>query len=90
MEINILIQEKTVLEFELVGTDRTIPELLTGRLSESDAVEFVSYKVDHPLIGKPRIIVKTKTKDALELTLSAIDEIKGEIAELKKALKKSK
>lgn len=88
MEINVLAHEKTMLEFEIVGGEYTLPELLTGRLSEDDAVAFVSYKVDHPLVGKPRIIVKTKTKDALELTLSAIEGIKKDISEMKKSFRK--
>jgi DNA-directed RNA polymerase subunit L len=86
MEVN----EKTSLEFELGGVEHTIPELLTNRLSENEAVEFVSYKVDHPIVGKPRIIVKTKGKDALELTLSAIEDIRKDVEDFKKALKKSK
>ncbi len=90
MEVNILNHEKTSLEFELIGVEHTIPELLTNKLSANAAVEFVSYKVEHPLVGKPKIIVKTKSKDALEVTLSAIEDIKEEIAEFKKAFKKSK
>lgn len=90
MEINVLNSEKTTFEFEIIGADHTIPELLTSKLSENSSVEFVSYRVDHPLVGKPRVIVKTKSKDALELTLSAIEELKSEIAEFKKSFKKSK
>ncbi len=90
MEINILNHEKTSLEFEIVGGEYTVPELLTKKLSGNDAVEFVSYRVGHPLVGKPQIIVKTRTKDALELTLDALEEIKGEIAEFGKAFRKSK
>lgn len=90
MEINVLVHDKSTLEFEIVGADSTIPEMLTSKLSEDEEVEFVSYKVEHPLVGKPKVIVKTKTKDPLELTISALEGIKKEIAEIKKAFKKSK
>lgn len=90
MEVNILNCEKTSLEFEISGADHTIPELLTSRLSENSGVEFVSYKVEHPLVGKPRIIVKTKSKDALEVTLKALEELRGEVSEFRKAFRKSK
>lgn len=90
MEVKILNYEKTMLEFEMTGADTTIPELIANKLSDNSSVEFVSYKVSHPVIGHPRIIVKTKSKDALELTLEAIDEIKAEVSEFRKAFKKSK
>lgn len=89
MEVKILNYEKNVLEFEIDGVEYTIPELLTGKLSANESVEFVSYKVEHPLIGRPRIIVKTKNKNALDVTLDALDEIKKDIAEFKKAFQKS-
>ncbi len=90
MEVNILNYEKTTLEFELVGAERAIPEMLTNKLSENSGVEFVSYKVEHPLIGNPKIIVKTKTKDALELTLTAVEDIREEVSQFRKAFKASK
>lgn len=90
MEVNILNCEKTTLEFELVGAERAIPEMLTNKLSENSGVEFVSYKVEHPLVGSPKIIVKTKTKDALDLTLAAVEEIREEVSQFKKAFKASK
>ncbi len=89
MEINILNHEKNTLEFEISGAGASIPEMLTNKLSGSKSVEFVSYKIDHPLSGKPRVIVKTKSKDALEVTLEALEEIKGEVAEFRKAFKGS-
>ncbi|MFA5077062.1 MAG: RpoL/Rpb11 RNA polymerase subunit family protein [Candidatus Micrarchaeia archaeon] len=91
MEIKIINHEKTLLEFEIFGHESyTLPELITGALSKNDAVEFVSYKVDHPTVGKPRIVVRTKSKDALDLTLGAIDDMRSQITDLKKALKKAK
>lgn len=90
MEINIVAQEKTLLEFEISGADYTIPELIVARLFDDDGVEFASYKVDHPLVGKPRVIVRTKSKDALTLTLAAIAGIREDVSALRKELKKSK
>lgn len=90
MEINIVNQDKTLLEFEIIGADSALLEMIVERLSDNSAIEFVSCKVDHPLIGKPRIVVRAKNKDALELTLAAIEEIKKDASELKKMLDKSK
>ncbi len=89
MEVKILNYEKSTLEFEIIGIDSTIPELITDRLSENDSIEIVSYKIDHPLTGNPRMIVKTKSEDALELTIKTIDEIMKDIATLKKEFKQS-
>lgn len=90
MEVNILNYEKTVLEFEITDGDPILQEFIVNRLSENEGVDFASYKVEHPLIAKQKVIVKTKNKDALELTLAVLEELKNDILEFKKTLKKSK
>ncbi|MEW6529047.1 MAG: RpoL/Rpb11 RNA polymerase subunit family protein [Candidatus Micrarchaeota archaeon] len=87
MEIKILNCEKTALELELYGCDSAIQELITNKLSQNDAVEFVSYKIDHPLTERYKMIVKTKNKDAIDVTTAAINELRNDIIEFKKALK---
>jgi DNA-directed RNA polymerase subunit L len=88
MEINVVAKEKTFVEFEISGTDNhTIPELIVGKLSVAPGVEFVAYKVEHPLVGVARVVLRTKSKDAVAVALEAVSGIKDEFTELKTALK---
>jgi DNA-directed RNA polymerase subunit L len=87
MEVKILKNEKTELEVEFVGADTSIPQLLVARLNEDKSVEFAGFKKDHPLVGNPRIFLKTKKKEPAALLLEKLEEIKGEVESLKKEFK---
>ena len=89
MEVGILKNEKNELEFE-VNCDPSIPELIVSKLNENDAVVFASYKITHPIRSRPRIIVKTEGKNALDITLKTLEGISDEISDFKKAFKKAK
>lgn len=90
VKINILACDKNMLEFEIIDDRYTISELLTGKLSDYDGVDFVAYDGGHPLIDKQKIIIKTKNKNALELTFTAIEELNSDLKEMKKFFKKTK
>lgn len=90
MEVKILSNEKGVLEFEMVGMDVAIPELLVAKLNEEKGVEFAGFKKEHPIIGNPKIIVRTKKKDPTDLVIEKIDEILGEVEEFRKEFKPAK
>lgn len=91
MEVTILVNDKKTLEFEISGTDLTIPRLLVEKLNASGDVEFAACKQDHPTAGNPRLIVKTKKKDALGLVTDLLEQIKHDSssfrAKFKEALK---
>lgn len=89
MDINILKNEKDTLEFE-ISCDRAIPEMIVDELNRNPAVVFVAYKVEHPIIGKPKIVVRTKGKNALDVTLAALETISDRVDEFRKAFKKAK
>ncbi|MFA6530158.1 MAG: RpoL/Rpb11 RNA polymerase subunit family protein [Candidatus Micrarchaeia archaeon] len=90
MEVKILSNEKGVLEFEMVGLDVAIPELLVAKLNEEKGVEFAGFKKEHPMIGNPKIILKTKKKDPAELVLEKIEEILEEVEAFRKEFKPAK
>jgi DNA-directed RNA polymerase subunit L len=87
MEIKIIKSEKNELEVEFGGADTSIPMLLVSRLNEDKGVEFAGFKKDHPIVGHPRVLLKTKKKDAAELLLEKLDELKTEVETLKKEFK---
>ncbi len=80
--------KELILEFD--ENDTTIPELLAGRLANEDGVEFAGVAQDHPEVGKPRLVIKTEGKRAITVLSKAIEEIDGELDDLKSQLSKKK
>lgn len=80
MEVRILANEKNVLEMELGGVDQSLAQLLAEKLSEEKDVEFASCKVEHPLVGSPKIYVRTKKGEPAKLVLEKLDEIRKEVS----------
>jgi DNA-directed RNA polymerase subunit L len=83
MDVKILTNEKNVLEMELKGADQSLAQLLAERLGEDKDVEFASFKVEHPIVGEPKIYVRTKKGEPGKLVLEKLDEIKKEVTEFK-------
>ncbi|MFA5357340.1 MAG: DNA-directed RNA polymerase subunit L [archaeon] len=88
MKIEVIKNEKNLLEFFIVGERHTLSNLLRERLSQNNAVEFCSYRLDHPLDKKARFVVRAQNpKKIIEDT---IKEITDEVSEFKKAFEKTK
>jgi len=83
MDVKILTNEKNVLEMELRGADQSLAQLLAEKISEDKDVEFASFKVEHPIVGEPKIYVRTKKGEPGKLVLEKLDEIKKEVTEFK-------
>ncbi len=61
MELVILNETKDSLEFELRGENHTLCNALREALWMIDDTLLASYRIQHPLIGNPHFIVKTKS-----------------------------
>ena len=90
MELKIISAEEKEVEFEIVGGEYTIAELLTSRLNDKKEVEFASYRIAHPLVANPRIYVRVSSGKALNLISETLDELKDEVAAFREALGKGK
>ncbi|MFH1094957.1 MAG: DNA-directed RNA polymerase subunit L [Candidatus Micrarchaeota archaeon] len=90
MKLNVKTIEANYLEIEFEGEDYAIPNALREILISNKDVEFVACKVDHPQVGQPILILRTKSKNPLDLLSAAVDELKEQASELKDALKTSK
>jgi len=64
MEINILKNEKDVIEAELVGETHTLANALKDECYQDTKVVSAAYLIAHPLTSQPMIIVRTKGKNA--------------------------
>ena len=87
MKVEVITSEKDTLEFYIDGERHTLPNLLKDKLVDNADVDFVAYKLDHPIDQKSRFIVKGKNPKKIIET--AIKEIESELAEFQKAFEKA-
>jgi DNA-directed RNA polymerase subunit L len=87
MKIEIIEEEKDSIEFSIEGERHTIPSLLKEKLSENSDVEFVAYKLDHPLDEKAKFVLKAK--DAKKVLVKGIDDLKKDIEEFRISFNKA-
>ena len=74
MKIKINDDSKKRLEIEIEGVGHTFCNALKEELWNDDAVDIAGYNIDHPLVGKPVMIVETTGKK--EPRAAIIDAIK--------------
>jgi DNA-directed RNA polymerase subunit L len=68
---------------ELTGADQSLAQLLAEKLNSEKDVEFASYKVEHPLVTSPKLIVRTRKGEPAKLVLEKLEEIKKELADFR-------
>jgi DNA-directed RNA polymerase subunit L len=84
MEVKVVTKEKNVLELEFGGGDQSLAQVLAEKLNQDKDVEFAAYKVDHPIVALPRLIVRTKKGDPTKLVLAKLKEMKKEVTDFRK------
>lgn len=89
MEIKVLEESKNKLIIELEGEDHTLANLLKKELWNDEHVKTSGYSVEHPLIGRPKIVVETDGKESPRDALKAASErLSKENDKFKKAVAK--
>jgi DNA-directed RNA polymerase subunit L len=78
-----------VLEVTMVGEDHSFPNLLRETLAQDEDVEFVSYRIDHPQIGSPKLVIKAGKKPEKALS-EAIKKVRKLVEAFESALEKVK
>jgi DNA-directed RNA polymerase subunit L len=90
MKLNVKTMEANYLEIELEGEDIGLPHALREILIEDKDVEFAACKNDHPQVGQPVIILRTKSKKAIDVLESAVDKLKKQAKEFGSELSSAK
>ena len=90
MNVDVRKLEKNYLEIALVDEDVSLADSLREIIVEDKDVEFASARLEHPQVGHPVIIIRTKSKNALDLLINAVTQLKGSADEFRAALKSSK
>lgn len=89
MEFNVQEESKKRIVFELKGETHTFGNALKEELQKVSGVTIATYKISHPLIGIPQMLVETKgiePRQALKSALAALkkkaDDFQKEVKEL--------
>ena len=81
LKLRILKQTEKRLELEVEGEDHSLLNLLTKTMLKMGHVKLAAYRIDHPLVGRPVIIVETDGE------ISPAEAIKKGLEEIKKSSK---
>lgn len=90
MEINIVSEEKNKIEFEVIGEDHTLCNALRKKLWEDRDLEVAAYRIEHPQISDPKMIVEMKKGSPKKALSNAVDGLKEDIKSLKTSFKNAK
>ncbi len=82
MEIEILKEDSEGFEIKIIGEDHTFLSLLNSFLGKNKHVEYSAYKIEHPLIGEPKLFFRIKgTKKMEDVPISKVKGIGPKTAE---------
>ncbi|OYT60373.1 MAG: DNA-directed RNA polymerase subunit L [Desulfurococcales archaeon ex4484_217_1] len=77
MKLRVLKQTGRRLELEVEGEDHSLLNLLTKTMLKMNHVKFAAYRIDHPLVGKPVVIIETDGEiPPIEAMKRGLEEIK--------------
>jgi len=89
MEMNVIEEKKNRLVFKVEGVGHTICNIIKNELSKNSNVKAVAYKIDHPLVGVPQMIIETNGKVSPRAAVTkAIDSLSKDADKLKKTAMK--
>jgi DNA-directed RNA polymerase subunit L len=83
MELNFIEDKKNKIVVEIRGEGHTFCNLLKAKLNEKGA-KTAAYRIEHPLIGVPKLMVETSSGSARDAVKKACDAIKKEAGKFKK------
>ncbi len=84
MTVKILKQDKNTLEIDIGDIDQSLAAMIVEKLNGTKGVEFAAYKREHPIVGAPHLIVKTKGSDPAKVLDKILEEVKKEVSEFRK------
>jgi DNA-directed RNA polymerase subunit L len=90
MEIEVLKEEKHELQIQFSEIDHGFLNLIKEAIWQQSGVELASFRLEHPEVGKPFFILKTKGKEAKKVWNSAVEAINEQLEKLGKEAKKLK
>lgn len=89
MEIEFTKKQANHVEFKLMGETHTFANLLKSHLVDDPNVEFVAYKLEHPMDKDALFVLRTKGKEAKKVLLDAAKRVQEDVEELQGAFDKA-
>lgn len=89
MDIKILESSKKRLKIELAGHRHTLPNILAKELWNDSDVKVSGYRLEHPHISNPVLVLETDKKDAKSVLLAAIERVKKQNKDFSAKVKKA-
>ena len=90
MEIEVSKSEKNYIEIIVRGDEFGVANAVKEILLEDKDVEFAAYRMDHPQVGTPILMVRTKEGSPLSAVKYAIKKLKKQATDFKDAIKEAK
>ena len=88
MNIRFVEDKKDSIVFEIEGVSHGFCNLLKDELVKNQSVKIATYRIDHPVVGVPRMMVEGD--DPKESVKAAIKALKKTTADFKKEVAKLK
>jgi len=90
LKVRVLRKEAYRVELEVDGEDHSFLNILVKTLLKDPSVKFAAYRIDHPLTGKPVVVVETNGgKDPFDALTEASAKVKELAKEFREAFEKS-
>ena len=90
MEIEVVKNEKDYLEVTLKGEEYGMANMLKELLLEDENVEFAAYRLDHPVVASPVLMIRTSSGTPLTALKNAVKRLKKMATEFRDAIKDAK
>lgn len=88
MEIQLLKEDKDLIELKIIGEGHTLCNVLRNQLWDSEDTSIVSYNLKHPLVSSPVFVLKVKKGKPRKVLLDGVQALKEETKELRTLLSK--
>lgn len=76
MDIKVLEDKENRMVVELTSEDHTFANLIRKLLWEDKDVDSAAYRIEHPLVGKPQLMVVTKKGEPRKALIKAAERMK--------------
>jgi len=90
MDVEVIKNEKDYLEISIKGEDIGFINAVKELLFDDADVEFAAYRLDHPLVASPVLMVRMKKGSPISAVRTAVKKLKKQASEFKDALDNAK
>lgn len=87
MEVEVLKKAKNELKLQFSEINQGILNLIKSSLWQDNATQIASFRIEHPEVGRPIFMLRTKGKEAKKVWNDAINKLGSQTDKLKTKFK---